>query len=606
MLNIQSLRQLQPSTVFLGAHPPIIQSILDFDYLSQKEKPSISAIISENTKQHRYFWDDQEIFIPGYSHVNQFPNALTNQINMFVSVFSGRRTLPAVQLTLQHLPNLQLGSIFAENVPEQHTLQIYQLSQKTRISIIGPASIGLVIPGFLKLGAIGGITPNQIISSNLNSKLNTHNSQLNFAILSASGGMTNELINICSQNHLPISFSLSFGGDRFPITTPDRAFLAAQQDPQTTHIIYYGELGGQDEYQTIQLIKAGKITKPIIAYIAGTVSEMFVTPLQFGHAKAIAKKQSETALAKRAALRNAGATTPDTFSEFTDIIKNMNKNNKTSSNSDHSDVISRLGSRHKALFSTTISGETNGQITLLNQPLIKFAQNHSLTHIILSLWLGQNVKSKQFIQTTELIFKLLADHGPYVSGAVNTIISARAGKDLVSSLASGLLTIGPRFGGAVNSAAQNWFTAVQNKTTASDFVENHAKIGKRIPGIGHKKYRLDDPDPRVAALIKQTKNLKLKTYLQFAQSVETITTNKKANLILNVDGTVAAVMLDLLSEKEKLTDKQILDLIGTEFFNALFIFSRSIGFIAHYLDQRRLNEGLFKLPASEIAYIKGN
>ena len=34
-----------------------------------------------------------------------------------------------------------------------------------------------------------------------------------------------------------------------------------------------------------------------------------------------------------------------------------------------------------------------------------------------------------------------ADHGPAVSGAHNTIVCARAGKDLISSLASGLLTI---------------------------------------------------------------------------------------------------------------------------------------------------------------------
>lgn len=35
-----------------------------------------------------------------------------------------------------------------------------------------------------------------------------------------------------------------------------------------------------------------------------------------------------------------------------------------------------------------------------------------------------------------------ADHGPCVSGAHNTIVAARAGKDLVSSLISGLATIG--------------------------------------------------------------------------------------------------------------------------------------------------------------------
>lgn len=34
-----------------------------------------------------------------------------------------------------------------------------------------------------------------------------------------------------------------------------------------------------------------------------------------------------------------------------------------------------------------------------------------------------------------------ADHGPAVSGAHSTIVCARAGKDLVSCLASGLLTI---------------------------------------------------------------------------------------------------------------------------------------------------------------------
>ena len=44
----------------------------------------------------------------------------------------------------------------------------------------------------------------------------------------------------------------------------------------------------------------------------------------------------------------------------------------------------------------------------------------------------------EFIEMTLMI---TADHGPAVSGAHNTIVCARAGKDLISSLASGLLTI---------------------------------------------------------------------------------------------------------------------------------------------------------------------
>lgn len=55
--------------------------------------------------------------------------------------------------------------------------------------------------------------------------------------------------------------------------------------------------------------------------------------------------------------------------------------------------------------------------------------------------------------------QVTADHGPAVSGAHNTIVTARAGKDLVSALCSGLLTIGPRFGGALDKAAE-MFTQV--------------------------------------------------------------------------------------------------------------------------------------------------
>lgn len=59
----------------------------------------------------------------------------------------------------------------------------------------------------------------------------------------------------------------------------------------------------------------------------------------------------------------------------------------------------------------------------------------------------------------EMCLMVTADHGPAVSGAHNTIVCARAGKDLVSSLVSGLLTIGDRFGGALDGAAKTFSDA---------------------------------------------------------------------------------------------------------------------------------------------------
>lgn len=67
---------------------------------------------------------------------------------------------------------------------------------------------------------------------------------------------------------------------------------------------------------------------------------------------------------------------------------------------------------------------------------------------------------------------LVADHGPCVSGAHNTIVASRAGKDIISSVASGLLTIGPRFGGAIDDSARCFKDAVSRKLSPEDFVES--------------------------------------------------------------------------------------------------------------------------------------
>ena len=71
-----------------------------------------------------------------------------------------------------------------------------------------------------------------------------------------------------------------------------------------------------------------------------------------------------------------------------------------------------------------------------------------------------------------------ADHGPAVSGAHNTIVTTRAGKDLVSSLVSGLLTIGPRFGGALDDAATMFTDASDNGTDPEQFVKDMRKANK--------------------------------------------------------------------------------------------------------------------------------
>jgi succinyl-CoA synthetase alpha subunit len=586
-----ALRGLEPQIICLGSHPGIIQSMLDYSYCIGQSEPNIIAIISAGRKQERYFWGQQEFAIPVYPSLTALPAGHLKAATALLNVQSARRVLSSMQEAFKLLPNLRLANIFAEQVPETHALQVAALAEAHGALVAGPSSVGLLLPGIMKLGAIGGTQYPQLVSAGIFTPGNT-------AVVSTSGGMVNELIHTVTGSGLGISFAIALGGDRYPVTTPAAAFLLAEADPQTEQIVYFGELGGEDEYVLAELLTSDQVTKPVIAYIAGTVAELFAEPPQFGHAKAMASKQSETAKAKKAALQAAGAHVIDVFA---DLAKELGRRNA----GDRPPESHRpIKDRRKSLAVSHVSGDVNGDVQLLGKDLLTMVDQNSLAGLYISMLLGQPVKSAKLIDFTDYIFRLLVDHGPYVAGAVNTIVTARAGRDLASSLTTGILTVGPRFGGAVNGGANAWLSGVCEEVQPKTFVAGFKANGGIIPGIGHKKYRIDLPDPRVQGLVKQfADNSNGDRYLKFARGVEAVTTAKKGNLILNVDGTIAALMLDILESELGYSQEQLQELVDIEFFNALFILSRSVGFAAHYLDQRRHDEGLLRLGNDDILYL---
>merc|ERR1712060_907887 len=100
-------------------------------------------------------------------------------------------------------------------------------------------------------------------------------------------------------------------------------------------------------------------------------------------------------------------------------------------------------------------------------------------------------------QFLDMCMTICADHGPAVSGAHSTIVAARAGNDLISSLCSGLLTIGPRFGGALDDAAKMFTKAADAAVTPKQFVNDCKKNNILIMGIGHRIKSKTNPDKRV-------------------------------------------------------------------------------------------------------------
>ena len=86
--------------------------------------------------------------------------------------------------------------------------------------------------------------------------------------------------------------------------------------------------------------------------------------------------------------------------------------------------------------------------------------------------------------------------------------------------------------------------------------------------------------------------------LDYALAVEAITTQKKENLILNVDGAIAVCFVDLLRGCGAFTREEADEAIKSGCLNGLFVVGRSIGFIGHYLDQVRRPHWVKPHPAT--------
>jgi ATP citrate (pro-S)-lyase len=239
---------------------------------------------------------------------------------------------------------------------------------------------------------------------------------------------------------------------------------------------------------------------------------------------------------------------------------------------------SKLGLiRKPAAFISTISDERGQELMYAGMRISDvFKEDIGIGGVISLLWFKRRLPTYacKFI---EMVLQLTADHGPAVSGAMNTIITARAGKDLISSLVAGLLTIGDRFGGALD------------------------KANKLIPGIGHKIKSKTNPDLRVVLVVDYVKkHFPSHKTLDFALAVEDVTTQKSNTLILNVDGAIAASFCDLLSGCGAFTEEEATEYLKSGTLNGLFVLGRSMGFIGHYLDQRMLKQPLYRHPADDI------
>merc|ERR1712054_521315 len=324
----------------------------------------------------------------------------------------------------------------------------------------------------------------------------------------------------------------------------------------------------------------------------------------FGHAGAQARGDMEKARAKNAAMKEAGIIVPQSFNQLGEEIHKVfeklvqegeivvEAEPEVPVTAKDFAALKKAGMvRKPANFVCSISDDRGEECTYAGVPISRVVQdNMGIGGAISLLWFRRRLPD-YCLRFLEMCLVICADHGPAVSGAHNTIVASRAGKDLISSLCSGLLTIGPRFGGALDDAAKMFTKAADCGTAPKQFVNDCKKNNVLIMGIGHRIKSKANPDMRVE-LVKDyaLKNFGESKVLKFALGVEEVTTSKKANLILNVDGCIAACFVDMLRSSGAFKFAEIDELVDYGCLNGLFVLARSAGFIGHYLDQRRMKQ----------------
>ena len=173
-----------------------------------------------------------------------------------------------------------------EGIPAHDMLLVYNYVRPRGITLIGPNCPGALSPGKANVGII----PAEIFTEG------------RVGLVSRSGTLTYQIGHELTQLGLGNSTIVGIGGDPVVGSSFVDILEKFEADDETELVVMVGEIGGDEEEKAAAFI-AERMTKPVVAYIAGFTAPPGKT---MGHAGAIISGSSGTAQAKKGALEARG------------------------------------------------------------------------------------------------------------------------------------------------------------------------------------------------------------------------------------------------------------------------------------------------------------
>lgn len=174
-----------------------------------------------------------------------------------------------------------------ERIPVLDMVRVRHALKGSKTRLVGPNSQGILTPGQCKLGVMA--TVNERPGS--------------IGIVSRSASLTSEIVAQTSAAGFGQSTTVGIGGD--PVH--GMGFVDCLElffdDEETRAVVLVGEIGGIEEEQAAEFLKATKPAKPVFALVVGRHAPQ---TRRMGHAGTLRALGGGDAAAKIEALRSAG------------------------------------------------------------------------------------------------------------------------------------------------------------------------------------------------------------------------------------------------------------------------------------------------------------
>lgn len=234
-------------------------------------------------------------------------------------------------------------------------------------------------------------------------------------------------------------------------------------------------------------------------------------------------------------------------------------------------------------YRTSISTHADGKPHVYGYDLTQLANSPSFTKTIYLILTGK-MPDKNSERMLDAILTISVDHGVEPSSVVAARNVYSGGSPVQAAVAAGILAFGEFHGGAIEAAMNNFKKYLGQKP--EDVVSDFKKRGERMSGFGHRLYSVD---PRTQKLLKLAKDLGFfGKYVKFAANLEEELSTKEKRLPLNIDGIIAALLLEMGFNPK----------VG----KGVFIIARTPGLVAHVVEEALREKPARRLTENDVEY----